>query len=319
MKNFIVNAATGTIAAGLGTAGLVFAGMPSAQTETEKAATRAIEEVQSNATRVPASMQDKTISVILMPQEGPKLQFLWRTSMKQLIPINEEIINTAIDTLKALMKVSRSTINVSEQAVYGVALAILSINTALRYLGVVEIDPAILKKGAMGTFAGTLTLGVLASNISEVCKTPRDRTFLSFIPALGIMSAEFMNRNEAIAPEVSAAITSAAYISKTAETMEEATENSGRLILGSAIGLYMGALITMVEKMAKLRGGDERSTNWACGAATLLWGVVLQFSLIDLKNMSASDLLFAWTTISVLSGLIAATIAHVLPRPNEQN
>ncbi len=169
---------------------------------------------------------------------------------------------------------------------------------------------------------GTQTIAVVLvgkENYFQAWESQKFRIVLSYLPGLSTTALEFLAKNQDIAPGIGAAITSAACITKTAETMKEATESNGGLILGSAAGFSIGALITMVGKMAKLRGGDERSTNWACGAATLLWGVVLQFSLIDLKNMSASELLFAWTAISVLSGLIAATIAHVLPRPNEQN
>ncbi len=315
MSYFMLNALTGTIAAGAGTAGCIAAAVGNEKTKVKNAALQAIEEVQSHTKKAEFPLEGRTIFAVQNLPEIPALLMDMQINLQQRSKMNKEFMNAAIEGLKRTGKACVSIMALKPHVILGASLIVVPTLTALHYLKGEESKHAmelLFEKGYLGISLGT-QMAVVFIDLFQRGETPESRLILSNLHGVLVGTLEYIT-SRTIAPRMGAAATSTALIFKTVETMGDAAEGYGGFILASAGGTAAAAVIAVASKKIEEQGGDKRVATWACSAAMCLWIAMLYSDLLDPENMSVSDALSTWAAISLLSGLISAIIAQALPR-----
>ncbi len=315
------------MSAATATAAFILTGTTSKKPKAEEAAAKAIEELQLNTTQtVSVSLEEKTTIVLPSLPETPALQILERIAMKRHMPVSEEYLKTAIKTLKKLIYFSIRSLMRGESITYhsfqGTSLIALLAALVVHSLGGWQLAVAMHKlciQFSLVNVVGTM-IPVIATEAFEV--TTSQEKIKSF-GLTGLFAALLAYRHglkvERIGAGIGSAMTTAALTLKALETMGIATEGKGGFILPSSGGTIAGTIIALAGEKIKWEGGDKRVTNWACSISILLWLATAYLKQQDSEDQSVSDLLSTWAAISVLSGLMAATIAQFLPRQDQQN
>ncbi|HAB98224.1 MAG TPA: hypothetical protein DCE71_00160 [Parachlamydiales bacterium] len=252
----------------------------------------------------------------------PELNLLERIVMKRNIPVRE-----GIEILTNFVKILLHYVLLIKNVVDGNWLAELLTHSGLRLVRGEEFADAVshemFNRNYLNAVLRSVVLPVLCLDpVAQLQKLElsdaiNSKTILLSSSLFGAFAGKWaIEAKRPIAQYIGAVTASLGLGLSAVKIMGDAAKTNGALMLATTQGMITGVALELAVKKSEDMGVDKQVTGWSCYIATFLSVIAVIMSEID---PSASDLLSAWVAISVLSGLMAATIAQFLPRQDQQN